>query len=87
MAHDKQHVDCRARWAKAAPLLGTYAPDLAVVSEVGRDEFQQHFASTGNTGNSSVVVAIEAIVLFMNDLDAHIFPLLGDVTRFPHIDQ
>ena len=81
-AHDEQHVDCRTCWAKAALLFWEYPLGLAVVTEAGRDHFQEFFALAGNERNPSVVVAVRIILLFMEDFDGGMFPLLGDVSRF-----
>ena len=43
-AHDEQHIDCRARWPKAALLLWEYPRCLAVVAEARRENFQQPLA-------------------------------------------
>ena len=85
--HDEQHVDRLSCWAKAALFFGEYPFGLAVVTEAGRDDFQQNLAWMGKKRNTSVVFAIRAILLFTKDLNRRIFPLMGDVTRSPHVDK
>ena len=61
--------------------------DLAVVSKTDRDDCQQNFSCMRNKRNPSVVVAISWVLHFVKDLDDRIFPLLGDFSRYPHIDK
>ena len=37
--------------------------------------------------NIPVAVTIRTILIFVEDLDGSIFPLLGDLSRSPHVDR
>ena len=84
-AHDKQHINRVPCGAEATLFLQEKSLGLAVVTEAGRDDFQQNVSCVGNKRDPSVVQSVEInlVLPFVKDLDDSHISMAGGLLVSP----